>query len=554
MPVSSPLQQFLQWEKEIPDEIFLRQPFNGEWKTWTWAAAGQECRKMAKAVQSMGILPGEHVAILSKNCAHWMMADIAIMMAGCVSVPIYPTLSAASIKPILVHSDAKAIIIGKLDDYEHQKEGIPENIISISVEAYGNHTTITWENRISEETPITEVYNWKQEDLLTIIYTSGTTGNPKGVMHIVCAVDAILQVVTVQLKLPTRVQLFSYLPLSHIAERLAVEMNAIYNGCTISFAESLDSFAKNLADTQPHCFVGVPRIWAKFREGVLKKMPQKKLDLFLQIPLLNTVVKKGIRKKLGLSRASTILCGSAPIGIELLVWFKKLGVNILVGYGMTEDCVYNHFETHEFFRLGSVGKALPGMQTKITAEGEICVKSSGNMKGYYKEPTMTGEAFDDEGYLKTGDIGEYDKDGFLFITGRIKDQFKTDKGKYISPGPIEVALMQNTDIDQVCVVGTGIPQPIALLNLSETGKLKTSTEIIDSLSASLASLNPLLEKFERLEKVVVIKEHWTVENGLITPSLKIKRSLVEKKLHSFYSEWFNHPGKVLFDQDILRGI
>jgi len=133
MPVSSPLQQFLQWEKEIPDEIFLRQPFNGEWKTWTWAAAGQECRKMAQAVQSMGILPGEHVAILSKNCAHWMMADIAIMMAGCVSVPIYPTLSAASIKPILVHSDAKAIIIGKLDDYEHQKEGIPENIISISV-------------------------------------------------------------------------------------------------------------------------------------------------------------------------------------------------------------------------------------------------------------------------------------------------------------------------------------------------------------------------------------------------------------------------------------
>ena len=389
MPVSSPLKQFLHWEKEIPNEIFLRQPFNGEWRTWTWAAAGQECRKMAQALQSMDIFPGDHVAILSKNCAHWMMADVAIMMAGCVSVPIYPTLTATSIKPILQHSDAKAIIIGKLDDYEHQKEGIPENIISISVEAYAKNTGITWENSISKQIPITEIYQWKQADILTIIYTSGTTGNPKGVMHTVSAVDAVLQVVTVQLKLPTRVQLFSYLPLSHIAERLAVEMNAIYNGCTISFAESLDSFAKNLADTQPHCFVGVPRIWAKFREGVLKKMPQKKLDLLLQIPLLNTVVKKSIRKKLGLSRASTILCGAAPIGIELLVWFKKLGVNILVVFGMTEDCVYNHLETQEIFRLGSVGKALPGLQSKITAEGEICVKSKGNMKGYYKEPALT---------------------------------------------------------------------------------------------------------------------------------------------------------------------
>ncbi len=501
---------------------------------------------MANAIRSAGLTPGSHVAILSKNCAHWIMADLAIMMAGCVSIPIYPTLSAASIKPILEHSDTKVVILGKLDDYEHQKEGIPENVIRIGIEAYGTREEITWENRISSLDPLPELYNWKQDDILTIIYTSGTTGNPKGVMQAVSAVDGVLQVVITEMKFIPRFHLFSYLPLSHIAERLAVEMNGIYNGATISFAESLASFADNLSDTQPHCFVGVPRIWAKFREGVLKKMPQKKLNRLLGIPLLNTIVRKSIRKKLGLSRAATILCGAAPIGTELLHWFDKLGIKILVAYGMTEDCVYNHIERPETYRVGSVGMPLPGLQTKISPEGEIRVKSIGNMKGYYKEPGLTAEAFDEEGFLKTGDIGQYDPDGFLFITGRVKDQFKTDKGKYISPSPIEIKLQENTDIEQVCVVGMGIPQPIALINLSESGKSKSKEEIIDSLTTSLFSINQMLESFERLEKMVIINENWTIENGLMTPSLKIKRNLVEKDLFPFYAKWFHDAEKVLW--------
>lgn len=214
---------------------------------------------------------------------------------------------------------------------------------------------------------------------------------------------------------------------------------------------------------------------------------------------------------------------------------------------MTEDCVYNHIERPNDYRLGSVGKPLPGLQTKITVEGEIRLKSKGNMKGYYKEPLLTSEAFDEEGYLKTGDMGEYDADGFLFITGRVKDQFKTNKGKYISPSPIEIKLMENTDIEPVCVVGMGIPQPIALINLSEAGKLKTHIQIKESLAASLVSLNTSLEKFERLEKAVVIKENWTIENDLLTPSLKIKRNLVEKGLYPFYPKWFNDAEQVVWE-------
>jgi long-chain acyl-CoA synthetase len=218
----------------------------------------------------------------------------------------------------------------------------------------------------------------------------------------------------------------------------------------------------------------------------------------------------------------------------------------MVVYGMTEDCVYNHLECPGTTRIGSVGKALPGLSAKISANGEICVKSSGNMKGYYKEPQLTATAFDDEGYLKTGDMGEYDPDGFLFITGRVKDQFKTDKGKYVSPAPIEIELMQNTDIEQVCVVGMGIPQPIALITLSEIGKAKSKTEMNASLTASIAAVNPRLENFEQLAKAVVIKENWTIENGFMTPSLKVKRNQVEITLQQFYPVWFHHAEKVLW--------
>lgn len=546
MIASSPLQKFLQWENEIPNAIFLRQPINGLWKTWSWQSAGLECRKMANALHAMGVPAGSHVGIFSKNCAHWIMADIAIMMAGCVSIPIYPSLSSDSIRPIIEHSNAKAIFVGKLDYYNEQKGGIPQNVITISIEAYGINETLTWENRLISCEPIKEVFSWKQHDLLTIIYTSGTTGNPKGVMQAVSAVDAVLQVVIDAMQFPHHFDLFSYLPLSHIAERLAVEMNGIYNGCTISFSESIANFAENLAATQPHCFIAVPHIWTKFRQGVLKKMSQKKLNLLLSIPLLNLIVKKGIRKKLGLARATTILCGAAPIAVEILLWFKKLDINILVVYGMTEDCVYNHLEKPGTTRVGSVGTILPGATAKITANGEICIKSSGNMMGYYKEPHLTADAFDKEGYLKTGDMGEYDDDGFLFITGRVKDQFKTDKGKYVAPAPIEMQFMCNTDIEQVCVVGMGIPQPIALITLSETGKTKSTAEIDSSLMASIEAINPLLENFERIAKAVVIYQNWTIENGFLTPSLKIKRNEVEKGLQPFYTQWFNHTDKVLW--------
>lgn len=547
MKSSSPLKQFLHWENQLADKTFLRQPINGVWKTWTWAQAGEECRRMASALNAMGITPGSHIAILSKNCAHWIMADIAIMMAGCVSIPVYPTLSSHSIQPILEHSDTAAVFIGKLDDYEEQKNGIPGNIKKISIEAYGINEAQTWEQLIHQSSPIDEPYNWQGDEVFTIIYTSGTTGHPKGVMHTVNSVDCVLHEVLKFLDVKRNGDLFSYLPLSHIAERWAVEMNGLYQGSCISFAESLETFAHNLQQTQPHCFLAVPRIWAKFREGILKKLSQRKLNLLLSIPIISGIFKKSIKKKLGLSRATTILSGAAPISAELLLWFHKIGIHITQAYGMTEDGVYSHFETVKNGKPGSVGKPLPGLQTKIAEDGELREKSDGNMKGYYKEPQLTADAFDEDGYLKTGDIGEYDHDGYLFITGRVKDQFKTDKGKYISPTPIELKVSANGDIENVCVVGMGIPQPIALITLSENGKLKSKETVAESLSATLTTVNETLENYEHLEKAVIMKENWSVSNGLLTPSLKVKRNQVEKIHQSFYPKWFHTNEKVIWE-------
>jgi long-chain acyl-CoA synthetase len=544
---STPLEAFLKWEKENSDRIFLRQPINGVWKTWTRTQAANDARRLAQGLQSLGINEKDHVALLSKNCAEWIISDIAMMIAGVVSIPIYPTLSAHAIEPILIHSDAKAIIIGKLDDYASQMAGIPQNMMKIGMETYGIQEQFSFEKIIETNDTIASPYQWHDDDIMTIIYTSGTTGKSKGVMHRVKAFGATFYAAESELELPKQPELVSYLPLSHIAERLGIEMNSFFTGGSISFAESIESFSKNLAEIQPQIFFAVPRIWSKMREGILSKISQQKLNLILSIPFIKSFFIKSLKKKMGFSRTSHFFSAAAPISIELQEWYLKLGITIYQAYSMTEDCVYGHFCGPKANKFGTVGKPLPGVKVKITATGEIRVKSDGNMMDYYKEPGMTAEAFDEDGFLKTGDMGEYDKDGFLQITGRVKDQFKTDKGKYISPAPIELQFLSNTDIEHACVVGTGVPQPMSLICLSDTGKKKDKDALIGSLTQTLNSINPSLEKYEKLEKIVIMKENWTIGNNMITPSLKVKRNEIEKNHLPKYPTWYERQGVVVWE-------
>ncbi len=214
---------------------------------------------------------------------------------------------------------------------------------------------------------------------------------------------------------------------------------------------------------------------------------------------------------------------------------------------MTENCAYSHGAKGKHYKYGTVGKAWPEVEVKLGEENEILVKHDGMMKGYFKDPETTKNVFTPDGFLKTGDQGSIDSNGFLTLTGRLKDQFKTDKGKFISPAAIEMKLISNLDIEQVCVVGSGVPQPIVLVTLSTAGKAKSKDEIIQTLSLSLEQLNPTLESFERLEKVVIMKQEWTIENGLMTPTLKVKRNEVEKIHLPMYPKWYKNDSTVIWE-------
>jgi len=549
MAQSNLLLQFLHWEKSTPSYVFLRQPVDGQWKTWTFAQAGEEIRRVASALQQLP--PKSNIAILSKNCAHWLMADLASIMAGHISVPLYANSTAHSIQLILQHSGSKAIFIGKLDDYDEQKQGIPADVAKISFDFYGVAEGSLWSAWLKDFPRMENIVDRGQEELLTIMYTSGTTGLPKGVMFNAKAFDytthRLMEYLSNYEPLPKHPRLFSYLPLCHIAEKNLTENLACYSGASVSFVESLDTFGRDLAATKPHLFFGVPRIWAKFQEKILEKLPQQKLDKLLRIPIVSTLVKKSIQKKLGLHETRLKGSGTAPMPVSLLNWFDAIGIRIREIYGMTENCALSHSNQSEI-RFGTVGQAMPGVDVKLAEENEIWTRHEALMMGYYKEPALTAEVMTPDGYLRTGDQGQIDRDGFLTITGRVKDLFKTDKGKYIAPTPIEMRLLKCNDIDQACVVGMSLPQPIALLVLSAAGKTKSKEEITKVLSQLLDDINPTLENYERIKMAVIMKNDWTIANGLMTATLKVKRNEIEKIYVPRYKQWYDRHQTVLWEE------
>jgi long-chain acyl-CoA synthetase len=537
------IDKFCAFEASQPDQLFLSEPVNGTYKNFTWAQAGQQVRKMAAALNAMGLGKDDKVAILSKNCAHWIMADLAISFAGCVSVPMYPNMTADSIQQILEHSEAKAVFFGKLDGADQMRKGVPEHLMVIGFPFYLEKNTQNWDDLIANQKPVEGNPVKDSKALATIIYTSGTTGQPKGVMHnfhaIGFAVDRFLNHIP-QIKKET---FFSYLPLCHVAEKMLVKCGAIFTGSTIYFVENLDTFNANLVHTQPTVFLAVPRIWEKMQEGVLSKMPQKKLSTLLSIPIVSSLIKKAIKKKLGLSKARFIFTGASPISVSLQEWFAKLDIIILEAYGMTENSALSHANRVGHHKFGTVGQTYENVEVRLSAENEVQVKSDASMLGYFKEPGLTAESFED-GFLKTGDEGSIDENGYLTITGRIKDQFKTSKGKYIMPAPIETKLLEHPLISQACVVGSGMTSAFVLCTLTPTDQ--ASESLGSDLSDYLDQVNSKLDHHERLSKMVICKEEWSIPNGLLTPTLKIKRKSIESYYGNNYDEWLKEEKKVIF--------
>ncbi len=548
--------KFYEWEKKFKDKPFLRQPFGNSWEEYTWGEVGQYARKLATGLQSLGLRENAHIGLISKNCREWIIADLAIMMAGYISVPFFPTLNAKEINTLLTFGDVDLLFAGKVENWEEQKVGVPEGLPIIAFPTYSKHSNITaahqWYDFINQFDPLQTPHVPKLNDTWTIIFTSGTTGNPKGVVLDYLA-NSKTELLTLESN-PMKIDFngnndfFSYLPLNHIAERIVVEFASFRFGGTISFTEGLDVFAKNLSDVQPTVFFAVPRIWTKFQMGILSKIPQKKLSKLLKIPLLSWALKRKFKKTLGLSRARAIISGAAPMLEIQRAWFREVGIPITNGYGMTENsAITSQLDARITDRPGSVGLAQPEVDIKIDPDtSEILMRGPFVMKGYYKQPELTAEVIKD-GWLHTGDQGHMDEDGFLYITGRVKDMFKTSKGKYIEPLVLESYFADIVDFEQICVAGLGLPQPILLAVLSEIGKAKSKKTITAFLNKRLEAVNEKLEGYKKIAALIIVKEEWTVDNGLTTPTLKIKRNNIDKKYQENYSNWHNDPSTILFE-------
>ena len=546
---------FYKWEKSQPTKVFLRQPIGDAFVDFTWSEAGRQARILATYLNSIGLPPKSNIGLVSKNCAHWLIADLAILMSGHVSVPFYPTLTGPQLRQVLEHSECQVLFVGKLDGWEGVKSGVPTEIHKIAFPSYApglpsvDADAAQWDEILANYAPMTDSPLPELSDLFTIIYTSGTTGNPKGVMITYDSVAEVMGKTQEQMRYDiAETRFFSYLPLCHIAERNVVEATGVATGGTIYFAESLETFAKNLAVARPTHFLAVPRIWTKFQMGILAKMPQKKLDTMLRIPILSGIVKRKIRQGLGLNDAKLIITGAAPMPISLIQWFRRLGIVIQEAYGMTENLGAVSMMPADKIKDGTVGRVNEGMAVRTDPQtGEVQTKSRWNMLGYYREPALTAATIKD-GWLYTGDVGEVDSEGFLRITGRVKEMYKSPKGEYIAPSQIEFGFAENNHIEQVCVTGQQLPQPIALIVLSEAARRADRQTVAQGLQQTLDTLNERVHSYERVRKLIVMKDPWTVENSLMTPTMKMKRNVIDARYETQYEPWFGREEVIVWEE------
>lgn len=557
----------------FPKKDALTAKIDGKWVPTSTKSMIDQATEFASGLLELGLNPGDKIGLISNNRPEWHIADLGILMAGMINVPIYPTITKEDYEYILTNAEVKLCLVADEDLFE-KVNSIKENVSSLnSIYSFNNlkvcaHWTAIKE--LGEHKNLERIEeiksSVKENDLATLIYTSGTTGRPKGVM--LSHKNLVSNAVASRERLPVGSDScsLSFLPLCHVYERMVCYLY-IYTGTSIYYAESLDTIGDNLKEVHPQVFTAVPRLLEKVYDKIVAKgtaLTGIKKGLFFwalslgqryelngkngawyefQLKLANKIIFNKWREALG-GKAKAVASGAAALQPRLARVFLAAQIPVMEGYGLTETSpvLAVNAQENDGVRIGTVGRPLSGVQIKIASDGEILAKGPNVMLGYYKDETATKEVFTDDGWFKTGDLGEMVEDQYLKITGRKKETFKTSGGKYIAPQTIENKMKESSFIEQIMVIGEGEKHPAAIIQpsfdfLKEWCKRKkidyTSNEemikqerIINRIYREVEHYNEGFAQYERVKKIILSPSEWGIDTGEMTPTMKVKRRVI----------------------------
>ncbi len=567
-----------------PLQISLAEKVGGEWKGYSTQEVVDMCRAFSNGLYQYGIRPGDKIAIIATNRPGWNIVDVGMMSVGAINVPVYPNISIDDYRYIFNDASVKLAFVGDKALYERIsaiKKDIPslEKIFTFNDVAGAPN----WKEMLLQGEPFkTEIEAIKQsinpDDLATIIYTSGTTGTPKGVMLSHHNIESNVKSGSHVLPVTPDMRILSSLPLCHVFERMVCYL-FFYVGVSVYYAERVENMVESLVEVKPHFFTTVPRLLEKMYEKILSKGAELKgikkfmfdwsmkltdnykVDTFqnpfyeLQLAIARKLVFSKWKDALG-GEIIGIVSGAAALQPRLARIFNTAGIKVREGYGLTEASpaiAVNDFKKGKCM-IGTVGPALPGMTVKIETDGEICVKGPNVMLGYYKQPELTATVIDKDGWLHTGDIGEIVNGEFLKITDRKKELFKTSGGKYIAPQVIENYFRESFLIDQIMIIGENKKTVSALivpaipslstwceqqgLSFQSKEEMLKSPPVVKKFAELRDEFNKKFSEVEKVKKFVLVPDEWTVDTGEITPTLKLKRKVIQEKYKSLIAELY----------------
>lgn len=512
------------WADTRGDKIWMRDMREEGSDDYSWSEARSQISAAAAALEAR-FGHGVNMVLLSRNRPHWFMADLAVIRSGNVTVSMFTTLPASTAQYIAEFTDAKVIFVGESPNWEAVRPVLPADITIVSLPGVTIEGAITWEQLLEEGADKAPSYACTPDDMMSLVFTSGTTGLPKGVIQTHASNIIPIRRFTTEFGLRDEPRYFSYLPLSHIAERQIVEYASLVSCGEVNFNESLETVMRDLQRTRPHMFFGPPRIWEQFQQAVIGKFGgQEALSAALKDDAEG--IGKLVLDTLGLGEVEYCLTAAAPTPPPLIHWWDKMGLTLMEGFGQTE-AMGVIVSGEKSRRIGSIGKPIGEVEYKITDEGELAVRANGCTPGYYKQPEKTAELIRD-GWLHTGDKARVDEDGFVYITGRVKDYFKTIQGKFVAPPPIEGQFAENSHVEQQCLMGRGFSKTVMAAVLTEPARAESKQTIEASLHETVAAINESVEKHARIGAVILSAEPWGIDNEILTPTLKIRRDKIDE--------------------------